>query len=210
MTPAENQRVARLIMGESFIGVGHEFRLMRDLISPADVMLLERASFPLELLKEMASDHTLVAVPSCPLQTMQEACPELFHYKLKERWYQPLHFNHATGRAHWALFPNNLVALNSQSKSLGEQRQLLEDGWSMPSARVLVYVLLLRYLIDGVRLLPDVVVRTEDTDVRDSSLHIPGEPVNIGLFDEVGIHIGHGRSDHRFSWQYASTCRVIA
>jgi len=174
-----SQRAVRKIMGKNFLGIPEVVEHF-GAISPADLLALQQIPFDEETLKACADTHILVAdVGLSLLDVRQKARKGLFY---SQDWFDNEEFAKRTETARWRLIRKNPVD-GSFSKNWSEQQALIDDSISeVPSARQLVYTMILHFLSTGERLFEKVYVRTCDVGSD-------GNRVHVGLFDGFGLDV---------------------
>jgi len=102
----------------------------------------------------------------------------------KQDWYEGQEFARRTETARWRLIRKTPVD-GSFSKSWSEQQRLIDtETDEIPSARQVVYTMILHFLAKGERLFEKVYVRT-------SSVGSGSGRVFVGLFGDVGLFVVH-------------------
>jgi len=184
-----SQRAVRKIMGKNFLGIPEVVEHF-GAISLADLFALQQIPFDEETLKACADTHILVAdVGLSLLDVRQRARKGLFH---SEDWFDKEEFAKRTETARWRLIRKNPVD-GSFSKIWSELQPLIDDSISeVPSARQVVYTMILHFLSTGERLFKKVYVRTCDVD----SL---GRRVGVGVFDSIGLSVDYWSDSGRGS-----------
>ena len=174
-----SQRAVRKIMGKNFLGIPEVVEHF-GAISPADLIALQTIPFDEETLKACAETHILVAdVGLSLLNVRQKARKGLF---CPQDWFDNEEFAKRTETARWRLI-RKIPVEGLFSKNWGEQQALIDDSISeVPSARQVVYTMILHFLATGERLFEKVYVRTSDVDSD-------GSPVDVGGFDGAGLGV---------------------
>lgn len=168
-----SQRLARRVLGERFLGIPEVAQNFGD-PSDADVLALQDVPFTEEVLCSVAKTHALVADIGLPLCDMHR---DRFVWK---HWYDEGDVLERSSDPCWRLIRVTPVE-GSFRKTWSEQQGLI-DGCTdrVPSARELIYLMILYKLTTGKRLFPEVLVRT-------SSLDSAGDHLLVGEFkgDEI-------------------------
>lgn len=182
--PSVSQETARAIMGKNYLGVDQSIQHLKAMPSKADLRALEEVPFAENVLEACKDTHILVVVlPLSILDIQGRVDRSLFYFK-NDQWYRKESFAKDKGQAHWALVRKDTVP-NSTSKSWQEQQSLLGTDDETPTARVLVYTVILTFLATGVKLLPNIYARVSD-------------PVSIscrvlvGYFGVDGLRVDYG------------------
>lgn len=197
--PTVSQETARRIMGKHYLGVEHAIEHLKVSPSRQDLKLLEDVPFDEAVLETYKNTHILVAVlPMSILDIQGRVDRSLFYFK-DEPWYKKQAFAKDKGQARWALIEKSIVS-GSLSKTWQEQQALLQKSDETPTARVLVYGVILHYLVNGERLLPNVYARVSDLDSD-------GIRVIVGHFDAHGLYVYYSWDDLRYAYLGVSSSR---
>ena len=173
-----SQRAVRKIMGKNFLGIPEVVKHF-GAISPADLLALQQIPFDEETLKACADTHILVAdVGLSLLGVRQKARKGLFY---SQEWFDNEEFAKRTETARWRLIRKTPVD-GSFSKNWSEQQALIDSISEVPSARQVVYTMILHLLATGERLFEKVYVRTCDVDSD-------GDRVGVGRFGVDGLRV---------------------
>ena len=185
-----HQRAVRKIMGKNFLGIPEVVEHF-GAISPADLLALQQIPFDEETLRACADTHILVAdVGLSLLDVRQKARKGLFY---SQDWFDNEEFAKRTETARWRLIRKTPVD-GSFSKNWGEQQVLIDDSISeVPSARQVVYTMILHFLATGERLFEKAYVRTSDVDSD-------GYRVGVGHFGDSGLSVDGWGGSVRLSY----------
>ena len=176
-----SQRAVRKIMGKNFLGIPEVVEHF-GAISPADLLALKRIPFDEETLKACAETHILVADVGLSLLDVRSKARKGLFYSYKDSWYSNEEFAKRTEQARWRLVRKTPVK-DSFSKNWSEQQALIDDSISeVPSARQVVYMMILNFLATGERLFETCYVRTCDVESC-------GCRVDVGGFDGGGLGV---------------------
>ena len=142
------------------------------------------------MLEACKDTHILVAVLPLSILDIQGRVPrELFYFK-DDQWHKSQAFAKEKGRAGWHLVRKDTVP-NSTSKTWQEQQSLLGKDDETPTARVLIYTVIVTFLAIGVKLLTNIYARVSDLDSD-------GSRVIVGYFDAGGLGAIYGWDVGRF------------
>lgn len=176
---ASDHSLAREIMGKSFLGIPEVEQHFGEL-TDEQRQALAVIPFSEEMLKACAETHILVAdVGISLLNIRSKARKDLFY---KQDWYESQEFAGRTETACWRLIRKTPVN-GSFSKDWSEQQALINKINEVPSARQVVYLTILHFLVTGERLFEKVYVRTCVVDSH-------GNRVLVGRFDGDGLLVG--------------------
>lgn len=168
-----SQRAARKIMGTNFLGIPEVIKHF-GAIDPAARLALQNVPFDAATLKVCASTHILVADLGLGVMDVRGQVDRSLFFSYKD-WYIGYEFAQRTEPARWRLIRKTPVD-GSLFKTWADQQELLEITDEVPSARQIIYLMILNYLTTGERLFESVSVRTCDVDSD-------GDRVNVGDFD---------------------------
>lgn len=178
--PSVSQKTARAIMGQNYIGVDKSIEHLKVTPSKADLKVLEEVPFSEAVLEACKDTHVLVAVLPMSVMSLWEKTKHLFYSK-DDPWYRKEGFAKEKGQAGWHLVRKDIVP-NSTSKTWQEQQSLLGKDDETPTARVLIYTVILTFLATGVKLLPNIYARV-------SNLVSVGIRVRVGDFGDGGLYV---------------------
>lgn len=176
--PTVSQKTVRAIMGKNYLGVDQSIQHLKVTPSKADLKVLEEVPFSEAVLEACKDTHVLVAVLPMSVMGLWEKTKHLFHSK-DDPWYRKESFAKDKGQAGWHLVRKDIVP-NSTSKTWQEQQSLLGKDDETPTARVLIYTVILTFLATGVKLLPNIYARVSDLDSGGSRVYV-GRFVGYGL-----------------------------
>ena len=196
----ENQKAARTIMGTNFLGLPEVVQHLGDL-SEEQTATLAEVPFSEETLRACAETHVLVAdIGLSTLDVRQKARRDLF-YSYDDAWYNGDKFARETDEVCWRLIRKTPVD-NSTSKTWGDQQKLIPETDEIPSARQVVYMVILHFLATGERLFEKSYVRTSFASSRDSQ-------VFVGSFDGGGLSFNYYSDDLRYDYLGVSSSRLL-
>ncbi len=173
----DSQKAARDIMGRNFLGLPEVAQYYGDL-SEEQTAALAEVPFSEDTLRTCAESHVLMAdIGLSILDVRQKACKGLFY---SQDWFNGEQFARETEKAAcWRLIRKTPVD-DSTSKAWNEQKKLIADTDEIPSARQVVYMIILNFLATGERLFETLYVRT-------SSVPSYCNRVLVGYFDRGGL-----------------------
>lgn len=161
MNPA--WRRASEIMGANFFGVAEATKYFGVDLTMQDLDTLFKIPFSEETLEECKETHVLIAVfPLSILEIRSRVAHELF-YSHENAWYTKNPIAKESGEAEWQLIRKTPV-VKSVKKIWREQRTLLTENETVPSARVMAYTIIGHFLSTGERLFEKIFVRCVDTN----------------------------------------------
>ncbi|MDD5290878.1 MAG: hypothetical protein PHZ04_02060 [Patescibacteria group bacterium] len=180
LVPTASQSIARAIMGNNFFGVEEAIKHFR--VNPTNQQLaaLYEIPFPEAVLRELKDTHILVAVfPLSILEIRNRVGSKLFCKRFKSNNES---FMREHGELSWQLVCKT-VNYNLIWKSWEEQLELLDEDDEVPTAQVMVYTILGRYLATGECLCERYFHRTStidfesySSDVRRVTVHFHPHP----------------------------------
>ncbi len=185
------ERLARLIMGKSFLGIEEVSRHFGVSFTQKQIRELARIPFTEAELEAVKDTHVLVAC--CPMSILEicEVAPQLF-WQGKNAWYNSQNFADEKVKPGWLLIRKDIVP-RSADKTWHEQRAMPAEDEEIPRACELTYSLILYALENGERLLPNVYARTATVC---SAIHSGGAHVGIGGFGADGLSIHTSPDSH--------------
>ena len=187
--PSTSQKRAREIMGKNFFGVEEAIKHFG--VTPTDRQRVALSEIPFseEVLEQSKKTHILVAVfPLSILEIRGKVDSKLFY---NQDWYNKEDFAKDHGEVSWQLVYKTSVD-NSTSKNWQEQQALLGKDDEVPIAQVMVYTIIGHYLSTGERLFEQIYVRCLD-------ITSDGARVDVGYFDQNGLHVNYHWDDCRYS-----------
>lgn len=196
--PTTSQETAKRIMGHHYLGIEHAIEHLKASPSKQDLKLMEEVPFSEAVLEACKDTHILVAVLPMSVMGLWERTKHLFYSK-DDPWYRKESFAKDKGQAGWHLVRKDIVP-NSMSKTWQEQQSLLGKDDETPTARVLIYTVILTFLVTGVKLLPNIYARVSD-------LGSGGFRVDVGGFDGSGLGVGSDWDDVRHDVTGVSSAR---
>lgn len=182
-TNSDSHQFARNIMSKNFLGIPEACEHFK--ITPTEEQLAELAEIPFseDTLCECKDTHILVADFGFSIFYVRKCVGrELFNDHEEYPWYYDEQFARETSDFCWRLIRKDMVTNSTKGK-----RKLISGGEEVPSARAIVYVILLNYLVTGERMLEDTFVITTST----LTVKKPGNyhQILVGCFDGDGISI---------------------
>jgi len=186
----EAHKTARRIMGDNFLGMPEVAKVFGP-VSQASQDVLAIIPFDEATLRGCSETHVLVADIGLSLIDVRGRMKRGLFYSYEDSWYNSEDFAKLTEKVAWRLIRKTPVA-NSTSKTWDEQKALLGEQDEVPTARRVVYAIMLVFATTGERLFERIYVRTNDVD----SL---GDRVDVGDFDGDGLGVNYwddrGRDD---------------
>ena len=187
--PTTSQQRAREIMGKNFFGVAEAMRDFCLNPSRRQLAVLSEIPYTEAMLEECKDSHVLVAVfPLSILEIRGRFNSKLFY---DQSWYNKESFANNRGEVAWHLIRKE-PALNSTSKTWGEQCILLAENEETPQARVMIYTIIGHFLATDQRLFENVYVRCSDVGSGGSRVH-------VGDFGSGGLLVAYGWDVTRYS-----------
>jgi hypothetical protein len=190
-----SQQTARAIMGRNFLGIEDVQKRFDVTYTPEQLASLEQVPFTAEVLEECKDTHILF--PGYPItildirQRTKKKAKKVF-YADRDAWYNDQKFakDEEVG-LRWYLIRKDIVE-NSTSKTWDEQRKLLGPNEEVPQAAAVVYMIILYYLVTGIRLFERIYARCQDVTSF-------GSRVYVGRFGQGGLHVDSYWGDYRRS-----------
>lgn len=199
--PTVSQKTARAILGPNYIGVEKSIEHLKVTPSKADLKVLEEVPFSEAELEACKETHILVAVLPLSVMGLWERTKHLFYAK-DDPWYRTQAFAKDKGQAGWHLVRKDIVP-NSTSKTWQEQQALLGKDDETPTARILIYAVILTFLATGVKLLPNIYARVSDVGSD-------GYRVLVGFFFDDGLYVNDHWDGGRNAYLGVSSSRKSA
>lgn len=182
----EAHKTARRIMGDNFLGMPEVAKVFGAL-RPEFQAALAVIPFDEATLRSCRETHVLVADIGLSIIDVRGRVKRGLFYSNEDAWYNAEQFAKLTEKVAWRLIRKTPVA-NSTSKNWDEQKALLGEHDEVPTARRVVYAIMLVFCTTGERLFERIYVRTNDVDSY-------GYRVVVGDFDEDGLRV-YGWDDH--------------
>jgi hypothetical protein len=179
--PSMSQKLAREIMGKNFFGIEEAIKHFGVNATKQQLAYLAEVPFSEEVLKSCKDTHVLVAVFPLSILDIRGIAQKqpgrtLFY---SQDWYDKQAFAKDKGEVGWQLVRKEPIA-NSTSKTWNDQQMLLLKDEETPTARIVVYTMIGRFLATGERLFEKVYVRCVD-------LGSDGRRVSVGCFAAGGL-----------------------
>ena len=171
---------AREIMGQNIrdinsVGIHFKIRECMELDAFTEIPFSE------ETLRECKNNHILVADLGLSIFEIRKRVDHKLFYSHEDDWGNDARFVEETAIPCWRLIRKEMVP-DSTNKTWQEQCQLLTGDEEVPSARVMVYTIILNYLATGERMFECVNVRTSTVDSN-------GDHIDVGRFDLTGLGV---------------------
>lgn len=182
-TESEHHAVARDIMGKNFLGIPESCRYFGVTPTFEDLDALKEIPYRWQTLRGCRDTHVLVADFGLSILQIRYRVERRLFYSYSNAWYNIEAFVKENSKPQWRLIRKSEVD-GSISKNLQEQKELLSDTEEVPTARAMVYVIILIYLAKGERMLENMYVRTRSVDFDNTSVH-------VGSFYLSGLSIEH-------------------
>lgn len=145
---------------------------------------LRRIPWSEKVLQECKDTHVLF--PGYPLTILdiRDKAPKGTFYSYENAWYNNQDFARKEKvNLRWYLFRKEVVN-GSFSKIYPEQLTLLPENEEVPRVVEVVYMTILYYLVNNIRLFGDYYVRCQDLNSHSCR-------VSVGYFDRDGLDLGH-------------------
>lgn len=177
----EAHKAARLIMGSNFLGMTEVAKVFGALSVEAQAALAV-IPFSEATLRARCDTHVLVADIGISIIDVRGRMKRGLFRSYEDAWYNAQKFAKRTDQVCWRLIRKTPVQ-NSTSKSWDNQLKLIGAEDEVPTARAMVYAIMLVFATTGERLFEGVYVRTSDVDSG-------GHRVGVGGFGERGLYVG--------------------
>lgn len=191
--PSQAQMRAREIMGSNFLTVDDVERHFRVRFTAEQLAELGDIPWSEEVLEECKDTHVLF--PGFPLTILEvrkrakKKGVKLF-YSDRDTWYNDQKFaREEKVGLRWHLIRKDIVE-NSTNKSYDEQLALLSENEEAAQAAAVVYMIILYFLVTGIRLFERIYARCQDVTSS-------GGRVCVGSFDRGGLHVYSDWGDGR-------------
>lgn len=178
---AEHQK-ARAIMGPNFLGIPEVTRAFGAITKEHAAAFLA-IPYDEATLVACKDTHVLVSDIGISLLDVRQRVRRGLFYSYEDAWYNGEKFAGRTEGARWRLIRKTPVP-DSTSKAYSKQLTLLAEVDEVPSARQVVYAIILTFVTTGERLFEHIYVRTSDVDSG-------GDHVRVGYFGEQGLDVGY-------------------
>lgn len=185
-----SQKLAHEIMGQNFFGVEEAIQHFKVKPSRSDLAALAEIPFTEANLRERKDSHILVAIFPVSILDIRGKVERPLFCSHKDAWYNKQAFAKDKGKIGWQFIRKTTVE-NSTNKTWDEQQALLSDKEESPTARVMIYAIIGRFLATGERLFKDIYVRCSDLGSDDGR-------VGVGYFDEAGLYVDSDWGRSRF------------
>lgn len=176
----DHHALARAIMGKNFLGlreVSQYFCLLRT----DQISALAAIPFSEETLHACAESHILVAdIGLSIVDLFLNLRTGVFLYFMDEEFLGEI-YTQETDKACWRLIRKNPVD-SSECNTWSDQKELVANMDETPSARQVVYMMILNFLTTGERLF-------KRGEVRTSSVSSSSNLVTVGEFDRDTLRI---------------------
>lgn len=187
----ESHKAARRIMGDNFLGIPEVAKAFGPVSLEAQAMLVV-IPFDKATLRSCCDTHVLVADIGLSLIDVRGRMKRGLFYSYEDSWYNAEEFAKRTEQATWRLIRKTPVTNSTSGKTWDEQKALLGEQDEIPTARRLVYAIMLVFATTDERLFKRIYVRTNDVD----SL---GNRVDVGHFDGCGLSVNNWHGHDRYN-----------
>lgn len=199
-----SHRRAKEIMGKgNFFGIEETVKFFR--INPTRQQMSDLSRIPYDetIMEELNATHFLFASLPISVVVIRRRNPKLFYNydePARNPWYLRETFAQVSGETAWHLVRKTEIP-NSTLRNWVEQKSLLRGQDCVPSARIMIYAVVTRFLSTGERMLEWMCVRTSSTDA--GNRHI-----DIGRFNEHGLSVHALPDNHRVETLGVASARL--
>ena len=205
--PVTAVQKARQIMGRSFVGVEEVAQHLSIRFRDDQLGHLAKVPFSENTLNQCRETHVLAPGYPLSIRELRQRLPSGLIDPDQDPWYGKTAFavQERVG-PRWYLMRASILP-ESTDKTLEEQKSLLENE-EVPHACELVYVTILHYLVNGIRLFDrGELVRCQDIVERYGNLVNGG--VMVGRFDSEGLHVGCLWTRYRLYYLGVESSRLV-
>jgi len=164
------------LFGKNFFGVEEAIRHFG--VRPTRNQLVELSEIPFS--EVQCKDDVLMAVFPLSILDLRDKLEDQMLFC--DDWYDHQPFAKERCETSWQLVRKTPI-VNSACKTWQEQQSLLSNDEEVPTAQVMVHIIIGHYLATSERLFEYLYVRT-------SSIDSDGRRVYIGHFNAEGLHLG--------------------
>ena len=179
LKPTASQQRAFEIMGSNFFGISDAIKHFCVDLANQQIAELSKIPYSEKTLKELKNTHILMLVLPLSIMEMWHKNPELFP-SITSMPYRDSSFAWESGSLRWYLI-RKTAAPHSKSKTWEDQLSFLNNNDEVPTARVMVYSMIGRYLATGEHLFKRVYART--------SSHVIGGQCSVRFSDKFLLEI---------------------
>lgn len=183
--PSTNQKRAKEIMGENYLGPEDAMKHFGVSFTDKELVQLREIPFTEAELEACKKTHILFAGYPLSILDIRNKAKHLFY---NQGWYDNQAFaKNEKVNLQWYLIRKDEVP-SSTSKTWQQQQSLLTDNETTPRASEVIYMVMLYCLVIGKRLFGNMYVRCSD-------LGSGGRRVYVGYFDSGGLYVFSGSGD---------------
>jgi len=187
-SPSTDQKRAREIMGNNFLGVEDAIKHFGISITDDEASALRDIPFPESVLRECKDTHILFPGYPLSISDIRGRVPRELFYSHEDSWYNGEKFaKKEKVQLRWYLIRQDITP-NSTSKTYQDQVALLPDTEEPPRACEMVYMIILYYLTYQKRLFENLYGRCVDVSSN-------GYRVYVGDFDSDGLSVDYWAGD---------------
>lgn len=173
---------AREIMGRNFLDIAEALRHYNIAMTGDQHELLAEIPFSEDILCACKDSHILVADLDLSILEVRKWVGRELFFSTDSAWNNPEQFAGEKVESCWRLIRKDMVPEDSTNRTSHEQKKLISEEDEMPSARAMVYIIILNYLVTGERMFENIYVRT-------STVCSYGYHVSVGRFDRNGLDV---------------------
>lgn len=185
--PTKSQARACEIMGRNFFGIEEAIQYLKITPTQSKISTLAEVPFTEEELLEKKDTHMLVAFFPISILEIYKKYRKLFFRNSDvwfSEWYRRQTFANDRGNTAWRLICKTPIK-GSIDKTWREQQMLLAKNEEVPTAQMMVYMIIGHYLVTGGEWL----LGNDRIRVRCSNLDSCGDRVHIGGFNSGRLDV---------------------
>jgi hypothetical protein len=178
-----SRKRAREIMGKNFFGIEEATKYFEVNPTPDQLAILSEIPFSETVLRQSRNTHILIAVFPISILEIRDKVERKLFCNHEAAWYNNQPFAMERGEVNWQLIRrvpvDNIVPKDSQ-----EQQALFSKDDEVPTAQVMVYVIIGHYLTTGDWLIEQKYTCTSSVDSRGNRVYITDVGSNgLGISD---------------------------
>ena len=181
--PTTSQKSAREIMGKNFFGLEESIKHFG--VSPTQEQLaaLSEITFSEAVLQQSKDTHILVAIFSLSILEIRDKVKRKLFYNHEAAWYNEQSFAEEHGEVSWQLIRKTPVG-DLIPKDYQDQQALFGKDDKVPTAQVIVYMIIGYYLATGEWLIKQKYACTSFIDSRGNYVYVTDVGSNgLGISD---------------------------
>lgn len=179
--PTTSQKCAREIMGKNYFGVEEATKHFGINPTPQQLAALSEIPFSESMLEKSKDTNILIAVFPLSILEIRDKVENKLFYNHEGAWYNEQFFAKEKGKVSWQLVRKAPVD-NSTLKNWQDHQALFGMDDEVPTAQVMVYMIIGHRLATGERLVERKYARTSSVDSNGNRVYVS----EVGL-DGLGV-----------------------